>query len=332
MDHVITGNIFDSPTVDAPSGFGTNERLVIGPNANGALTPGTIYTNNKNQTAYMPISKVPNLVSFSYNDIASSVTAPSTMNQLPNIGGFAAALKRYDGLYNYASDPSFTNTTWFASNYGYFNSSETQMLPSNSPPFYPTAEGTTISADASGTIHVRVDYTSAMDINQYLPSGVQILSFTVGLAADGYVQNNFSSPSLGSTYSLSSSIKLPVNLTSTSYFDATSAASALAQGMADVRFVLPLPALTPPLSPIVASEATANLLVVGSLPGPGQTTSALLNAATQYLFLDVSALGYTTGTGNSISVVYQAQTLFGPANPTQQTYVYESPLIVRYRW
>ena len=62
MDHIITNNFFDSPTVDGPSGV--NERLVIGPGTNGALTPGTIYTNNKNQTAYMPISKVPNLVSF----------------------------------------------------------------------------------------------------------------------------------------------------------------------------------------------------------------------------------------------------------------------------
>ena len=64
------------------------------------------------------------------------------------------------------------------------------MLPSNSPPFYPTAEGTTITGDNGGIVHVRVDYTSAMDVNQYLPPGVQILSFTVGLAADGYVQNN----------------------------------------------------------------------------------------------------------------------------------------------
>jgi len=334
MDHIITNNVFDSPTVDGVSG--TNERLVIGPGVNGALTPGTIYTNNKNQTGYMPITKVPNLVNFYHVD--SVVGTPDTAGsiaqfyaQLPNI---SSGSKQYDGFYNYASDSSFTASghAWFTSAYGYFDASEAQMLPSNDPPFYPSAEGTVISGDSGGLVHVKVDYTSAMDVNQYLPPGVQILSFTVGLAADGYVQNNLSSPTLGSNYSLSASVKLPVNVNSTSYFDATSAAAALSQGMADVRFVMPLPGFTTPLSPIPASEATATLLVVGSAPAAGQTTSALLNAATQYLFLDVSSLGYNTGTGISISVIYQAETVFGPANPTTQTFVYESPLIVRYRW
>ena len=334
MDHIITNNFFDSPTVDGPSGV--NERLVIGPGTNGALTPGTIYTNNKNQTAYMPISKVPNLVNFYHVD--STVGTPDTAGsiaqfyaQLPNI---SASVKEYDGFYNYTSDSSFTSSghAWFVSSYGYFNASEAQMLPSNDPPFYPSAEGTVITGDNGGLVHVRVDYTSAMDVNQYLPPGVQILSFTVGLAADGYVQNNLSSPTLGSNYSLSSSVKLPVNPTSTAYIDATSASAALSQGMADVRYALPLPGFTTPLSPIPASEAIATLLVVGSAPIAGQTTSALLNAATQYLFLDVSTLSYTTSASNSISVIYQAQTLFGPSNPTTQTFVYESPLIVRYRW
>jgi hypothetical protein len=322
-DQIITNNVFDSPTVDGP--FGINEALVIG------LTSTSTYHSNKNQTAYMPITKVPNLVSLYHHDIV--VTAPTSFLTIPNVGG-SPNPGSFDGLYNYSSDPSATSTAYFSSSYGYFSASETVMLPSNSPPFYPSAEGTYISGDPGGNVHVRIDYTSAMDVNQYLPVGVQILSFTVGLAADGYVQSSVtpSDPSLGSQYSLSASIKLPVNLTSISYSDATTAATAFLHGMADVRYALPLPPFSTPNSPVIASEATATLTVVGAAPGVGQTTSAQLNAATQYLFLDVSGLSYNTGTSNSISVIYQAQTLFGPTNPTPLTYVYESPLIVRYRW
>lgn len=340
MDHIITNNFFDSPAVDLAN---TNEQLVIGPNPGGALTPNTTYTNNKNQTGYMPISKVPNLVNFTHRDIhvaAPDTTSAATLfNTLPNIGG-SSTFKYFDGLYNYTSDSSFSNPGgWFTSTYGYFTASETTLEFTNNfqPPYYPGAEGTSINSDGGSLTHVRVEYASAIDVNQYLPTGVQILSFTVGLAADGYVQNLFSNPPLGSNYSLSSSVKLPVNPTSKSYIDATTATTALSHGMADVRYALPLPGGTTPNSPIIASDGYAILTVLDVLPGTpmpnySYTTSALLNSATQYLFLDVSGLSYTTGTGNSISVVYQAQTLFGPSNPTTQTFVYESPLIVRYRW
>jgi hypothetical protein len=317
-DQVITDNIFDSPTVDSLLA-GVNETLVLGVGTNSFTTTST-YHSNKNQTGYLPISKTPNLIDFDYKS-GPAATTP------------------IQSFYSFDSDPGNTTDGYVRCKYGNFtigtkpslSNPFDNMVPPYTPPppvstgtpNYIGCEGTAILYGPSDTSVI--SYTFSIDVNEYLPNNVQILNFVVGITADGYtLETGVANYQLWSASSVSA-----VPVAPPTAYNSFTISTILANSLADVRNTIGVPPASQ-TTPVVASEQTAGLQVKNPA-GANQVTAAQLNSATQYIFLDVSGEPqYFVTPGTRISVVYQATTAV--SGNTSPVYIYESPLIVKYRW
>ena len=224
MDHIITNNVFDSPTVDGIGG--TNEKLVIGPGNKGALTPNTLYINNKNQTSYLPISKVPNLVDFTHFD--GDVAYASPPNPL-------------QAFYHFNSYPEGPGAT-AESKYGSFAAPGSMIPTFLDTNNYAVAEGTQIIW-GTGTVY-EARYTITVDVDEYLPLNVQILNFTIGLSADANIAPNLNSLTNGSSKSVyqmwtnTSVSKNPNIVYGPTSIGPANIIAALANTVADVHFTV----------------------------------------------------------------------------------------------
>jgi hypothetical protein len=316
-DQVITNNIFDSPTVDGP--FGVNETLVLGVGSNGFTSTST-YHSNKNQTGYLPISKVPNLIDFKHLDNSTLGGAPT------------------QAFYFYDSDPAAISEPRIRSRYGSFATpgGDGYAIPTfTDTNNYVVAEGTQILWDTTATV-ANVKYTITIDVDEYLPPNVQILNFVIGLSADADITPNLQVLTNGTANSFyamwanSSVSKNPNIAYSPSGSGPTLISNALAGTVADVKNTV----ISGPSAPATTMLTVAKTGITGS----SQVTPTQLAAATQYLFIDVSGEPqFYTVPNTRITVTYQAIT---EADATQGggigangcVDVYESPLIVKYRW
>jgi hypothetical protein len=262
MDHIITNNFFDSPTVDGIAS-GVNERLVIGPGAAGALTPNTLYSNNKNQTSYLPISKVPNLVDFTHFDNAVDYDASSDAVPGP-----------LQNFYFFSSSPSFAGPRWFTSRYGSFTSPG-NPVPTNNVPSYVYAEGTEIRWGTGTAVASR--YTVTIDVDEYLPPNVQVLNFVIGLSAIADAAPNLQvlAGFTPSNYAMWANISVDKNPNIA--YTAGNISAALANTVADVK------------NTIIGGGASGSF---GILAGSGIT-----NTGTSTVNGDVGTFPTTTETG-----------------------------------
>jgi hypothetical protein len=147
-------------------------------------------------------------------------------------------------------------------------------------------------------------YFIPININDLLPTNVQILSLVVGVYALS-----------GSTNITGGTIELQATTSQSSQYSLSS----LNGTIVDVKTS----------SDSIGTPGTINsIITIGS--GVGQTTPATLASSTQYLTLDTSSLGnFVTGKDKTILVLYFISinmSIPGSLN------ILDSPIAVRYRW
>jgi hypothetical protein len=154
-------------------------------------------------------------------------------------------------------------------------------------------------------------YNFMIDMNELLPTNVQILTFVVGVNA------------------LSGSSNITGGFYQSIAYQSTSSAfntSSLAGSMADVQNY----------TGENASASPGAFISIGT--SPGQVTPAALGASTQYLINDISANPFITGKGSVIRYSYSFQIIMSVADqngvsfPSSSVETIESPVIVKYRW
>lgn len=284
-DQVIVDNIFDNPFVN-----NVNEELVTG------LTVTSIYRGNKNQTGYLGLDKAPYVV---FQQITPPILDP---NQVTAVYGqissssYEATLllaKSIKTTISGSNGLTLPQSTIRVITTGGFPSSGSLFVQSTSGGFQTvtytgtTSEEFTGCSGGSGTIYdgfavestasnatVTAEFSTAIDLSDKLPIGVQILSVAVGL----WLDTGFTNLNNGSTYDLNLTSTLPLT------YSTTASNGANFTGVIDVKTTSSNGNTDGGV--IQASNLSTQMTIGG---GTGQTPVSSLAAATQYVYLDLFA-------------------------------------------
>jgi hypothetical protein len=345
-DFIVTGNIFDNPTVD-----GTNENIVVG------FTSSSIFEQNINQTAYMGIHKVayktfqqispqPNAAFGEYAAYSGNAGMFNTVGPSGGPEGIGAyypvPFVNLPGGFNVV--PGSGTVTCNFTIGGTLNLNGFQIKFDNIDTYYaitgalvsgggvvtqlaiaPNFEGLQNSS-ASGTLYATTGHTMSeigltpssatvgasitTDLNNILPANVRVLSVAVGM----YLITNPAAIS-GGLYALAALTSNPADYQLTS----------LANTMVDVKnFVNE------------DGGSYGGSIVIGS--GGGQTPPTSFSSATQYLTIDLTAVApgdqvlFTTGVNRKVLINFRADLSIISGQSAGITAMQESPLVVKFRW
>lgn len=301
-------NAFDpigSTTVGIGEGFsmGYTYPFVAFGNLINGIGPFTVENGSNlvscNITLASPITTLstgtPFRIRFNYDDVFYIVTTPTGSGN--NLTGFT--------ITSASDDPSFP------SHYqGIQNSTAVGR-------FYNTAASGKLLSSIGTVANPIAAFNFSVDVNELLPTNVQVLTFIVGVYASsaGSSGSNIASGSfLSSAYASTPATYNIASLTGT---------------MADVKNY----------TGQIASGA-----VLGGFTVPAQISQAALASATQYVINDISAQPssvsnfFITGKGNVIKYIYSPQIALsvpdqnGTVFPGSLVNIMESPLIIKYRW